>query len=31
MVPYTAYEYDGKTFYTIIYRGIVDESELNYY
>jgi hypothetical protein len=31
MVPYTAYEYDGNTFYTIIYRGIVDESELKYY
>ena len=26
--PYTAYEYDGETFYSIEYRGIADESEL---
>ena len=27
--PYTAYEYDGETFYSIQYSGIADESELN--
>lgn len=26
--PYTAYEYDGETFYSIQYRGIADESEI---
>ncbi len=26
--PYTAYEYDGETFYSIEYRGIADESEI---
>ena len=26
--PYTAYEYDGETFYSIEYCGIADESEL---
>ncbi|WP_024291142.1 hypothetical protein [Lacrimispora indolis] len=31
MVPYTAYEYDGNTFYTVIYSGVVNESELKYY
>ena len=31
MVPYTAYEYDGNTFYTFVYEGIFDESELIYY
>jgi hypothetical protein len=30
-VSYTAYEYDGNTFYTVIYRGIVNDSELRYY
>jgi len=29
--PYTAYEYNGDTFYEFIYRGVVDESDLNYY
>lgn len=27
-VPYTAYEYDGEIFYSIIYSGIADESEI---
>ena len=27
--PYTAYEYDGETFYSIQYSGIADESEVN--
>ena len=27
--PYTAYEYDGETFYSIQYSGIADEGELN--
>ena len=27
--PYTAYEYDGETFYSIQYSGIADESEIN--
>ena len=26
--PYTAYEYDGETFYSIEYSGIADESEI---
>lgn len=26
--PYTAYEYDGETFYSIQYRGIADENEI---
>ena len=26
---YTAYEYDGETFYSIQYSGIVDESEIS--
>ena len=26
--PYTAYEYDGETFYSIEYCGIADESEI---
>lgn len=26
--PYTAYEYDGETFYSIEYRGIADETEI---
>lgn len=26
---YTAYEYDGETFYSIQYSGIADENELN--
>ena len=26
--PYTAYEYDGETFYSIQYSGIADESEI---
>lgn len=25
---YTAYEYDGKTYYSIQYSGIADESEI---
>ena len=25
--PYTAYEYDGETYYSIQYSGIVEESE----
>jgi len=29
-VDYTAYEYNGETFYEIHYRGVVDESELSY-
>ncbi len=28
LYPYTAYEYDGETFYSIVYRGIADESEI---
>lgn len=28
-VPYTAYEYNGELFYSIIYSGIVSEKELN--
>ena len=27
--PYTAYEYEGETFYSIQYSGIADESEIN--
>lgn len=27
--PYTAYEYDGETFYSIQYSGIADESEIS--
>jgi hypothetical protein len=27
--PYTAYEYDGNTYYEIIYSGTADESEIN--
>lgn len=27
--PYTAYEYDGETFYSIQYSGVADESDLN--
>lgn len=27
--PYTAYEYNGETFYSIQYRGTADESEIN--
>ena len=26
--PYTAYEYDGETFYSIEYRGLADENEI---
>ena len=26
---YTAYEYQGNTYYSIIYSGIADESEFN--
>ena len=26
--PYTAYEYDGETFYSIQYSGIADESDI---
>lgn len=26
--PYTAYEYDGETFYSIQYSGLADESEI---
>lgn len=26
---YTAYEYDGETFYSIQYSGIADENEIN--
>ena len=26
--PYTAYEYDGETFYSIEYRGTADEDEI---
>ena len=28
-VPYTAYEYDGETYYSIQYSGIADESEID--
>ncbi len=27
-VTYTAYEFNGETYYAVIYSGIVDESEL---
>lgn len=27
--PYTAYEYDGETFYSIQYSGIADETQIN--
>ena len=27
--PYTAFEYDGKTYYSIQYSGIADEDEIN--
>ena len=27
--PYTAYEYDGETFYSIQYSGIANESEIS--
>ena len=27
--PYTAYEYDGETFYSIQYSGIADESGIS--
>ena len=26
--PYTAYEYDGNTYYSVQYSGIADESEI---
>lgn len=26
--PYTAYEFEGETFYSITYSGIADESEI---
>lgn len=29
LYPYTAYEYNGETFYSIRYRGTADESEIN--
>jgi hypothetical protein len=28
-VPYTAFEYDGETYYSIQYSGIADEDEIN--
>ena len=28
-VSYTAYEYDGETYYSIQYSGIADESEID--
>ena len=28
-VPYTAYEYDGETYYSIQYSGEADESEID--